>query len=196
MKKVLTDKYIFLTHYTFIPNSGTWHLVEISYPSHINGMGARQWMEKLLWMLGGIKTVVLFPPHWLTQWPTHWLTHWPPIDCVITKKIKYVLRYAVLAGCTKYKYLKGFVISSNLNLAWLTNSKWVIRYAQKINLKYLICLLFFTYLSANSKFGIGFAVPINLVTYLSNVEGFLYVLWAPQKGPCLWCQFWIWDLVS
>ena len=50
----------------------------------------------------------------------------------------------------------------------------------KKNLKYLIRLLFFTYSSTNSKFGIGFAVPTNLITYLTNVEGFVYVC-EPHK---------------
>ena len=84
--------------------------------------------------------------------------------------------------------MKGFVISSNSNLAWLTNSKCEIRYARKKNLKYLICLLFFTYSSTNSKFGIGFAVPTNLITYLTNVEGFVYVL---RADLCLRCGMWL-----
>ena len=65
------------------------------------------------------------------------------VDCVTTKKSKYVVRYAVLAYCSKYyKYLKGFVSLSYSNAAWLTNSKCGIRYAPEENLKYLIRLLF------------------------------------------------------
>jgi hypothetical protein len=36
----------------------------------------------------------------------------------------------------------------------------------------LFRLLFFMYSSANSKFVMGFAVPTNLITYLTNTEGF------------------------
>jgi hypothetical protein len=35
--------------------------------------------------------------------------------------------------------------------------------------------------------GIGFPVHTNLITYLSNVEGFEYGLQAPQTGSCLRC---------
>ena len=96
------------------------------------------------------------------------------VDCVTTKKSKYVVRYAVLAYCSKYyKYLKGFASLSYSNAAWLTNSKCGIRYAPKKNLNFLIRLLFFTYSCANSKFLIGFAVLANLITYLTNVEAFV-----------------------
>ena len=71
------------------------------------------------------------------------------------------------------KCLTGFVILSNLNLAWLTNSKCVICYAQKINLKIFDL---FIVIFVCQKFGIGFVVPKSLVTYLSNVGGILYVL--------------------
>ena len=46
------------------------------------------------------------------------------VDCVTTKKSKNVVRYAVLAYCSKYlKYLKCFASLSYSNAAWLTNSK-------------------------------------------------------------------------
>ena len=86
----------------------------------------------------------------------------------------YVVRYAVLAYCSKYyKYLKGFASLSYSNAAWLTNSKCGIQYALEKNLKYLICLLFFTYSCANSKFLTGFVGLTNLITYLTNVEAFV-----------------------
>jgi hypothetical protein len=38
--------------------------------------------------------------------------------------------------------------------------------------KYVFHLLFFAYSSANSKFVMGFALPTNLITYLTNAESF------------------------
>src|ERR1700683_2939654 len=61
-------------------------------------------------------------------------------------------------------------MTTQLNLVWLMYSKFGIGYARKINIKYLFHLLFYTYSSTNSKFVMGFAVPTNLITYLTNVE--------------------------
>ena len=41
------------------------------------------------------------------------------VDCVTTKKSKYVISYAVLTYCSKYyKYLKGFVSLSYSNVTY------------------------------------------------------------------------------
>ena len=76
--------------------------------------------------------------------------------------------------------MKGFVILSNLNLAWLTNFKCGMSNHQHKIFDLIIVLHIFV---RKLKFGIGFVVPKILITYLSHVEVFLYVLRGPRKGP-------------